>query len=316
MSDAKGPIFVLGCGRSGTTLLRLMLNKHSAVAIPGETWFFPDLHADRKVVGGWPEAIWRDKLVDRISQIATFPELGISIEQLRVELDSVSRENWPAVIAVANLAFARAERKARWGDKTPGYVRHLPLLRELFPDARVLHLIRDGRDVALSFLEQSFGPNGILEAADYWRADVLRGQKDGADQFGSAYMEVRYEELVSAPEAVLGRICDFIEEPFELAMLDHARSADRYVLKKHAWHDQAKQPVNNTRVERWRNKMDEHEQATFELAAGDLLRNLGYPISNVRTFNAYRTFAADRARKALRATLLSAKVRAYRVIQG
>jgi hypothetical protein len=189
-------------------------------------------------------------------------------------------------------------------------------LRELFPDAKILHVIRDGRDVALSFREQPFGPNGILEAADYWRADVERGRKHGPAEFGAAYMEVRYEDLVSTPSEILRSICGFIEEPFEQPMLDYAGSASRYVLDRHGWHNQARQPVTTTRVGRWRTKMDRTEQAIFELAAGDLLRSLNYPMSNVRTFNACRTFAADRARKAWRATILSAKKRAYRVIHG
>src|SRR5690606_29916539 len=124
MSHLANPIFILGCGRSGTTLMRLMLNRHPRIAIPGETWYFPDIHRMRASLA--PTAEWREVVATLIESSATFLELGVSREQLHDELSRIAFEHWPDVVAVANLAFARAEGKDRWGDKTPGYVRHLP----------------------------------------------------------------------------------------------------------------------------------------------------------------------------------------------
>lgn len=314
MSDLTAPIFIVGCGRSGTTLLRLMLNSHSRIAIPGETWYFPDLHADRAAITAWPNAEWRDRLTQRIVASAVFPQLGISHEGLRNQLDLLTPDQWPAVVAAANLAFAGGEHKARWGDKTPGYVRCLPVIKELYPDAKVLHIIRDGRDVVLSFLQQSFGPNRILEGADYWRADVERGRRDGPRVFGDSYIEIRYEELVTEPERILRGVCDTIGEVYEPAMLEYHDSAHRYLVDEQHWHVRTKSAPTPDRIERWREKMNRTDQALFELAAGPLLRDLGYPLTKVRTLNALAVWGRDRATRSWRAVVLRTKVTAHRAL--
>jgi len=314
LSDHTAPIFILGCGRSGTTLLRLMLNSHSRIGIPGETWYFTDLHADRAAIASWPSVAWRDRLTQRIAESSVFPQLGVSRESLRKQLESLTRDEWPSVVASANLAFACTEHKARWGDKTPGYVRSLPVIKELFPDAKILHVIRDGRDVVLSFLEQWFGPSGILEGADYWRTDVERGRRDGPRIFGASYHEIRYERLVAEPEHVLREICNAIGETYEPAMLKYHESAHRYVIDEQRWHEQTKSAPTRDRIERWRHQMSRNDQALFELAAGQLLRDLGYPLTNTRTLNAYANWARDRAASSWRAAVLRTKITAHRML--
>lgn len=314
MNDHTSPIFVVGCGRSGTTLLRLMLNSHSRISIPGETWYFPEFHAERVAIEAWPESEWRECLTERIAASSVFPQLGVSRQSLRSQLDSVKRADWSSVISCANVAFARDEGKPRWGDKTPGYVRYLPLIKELFPDAKILHVIRDGRDVVLSFLQQWFGPNGILEGADYWRSDVERGRRDGPRVFGESYHEVRYEELVADPERVLRLVCSAIGETYERTMLDYHDSAHRYVIDEQQWHDRTKSAPTRERTERWRQEMSRNDQALFELAAGALLRELGYPLTGARALKAYRILGLDRAGKFRRATILQTKVTLYRLL--
>lgn len=314
MSSSTGPIFVLGCGRSGTTLLRLMLNSHPHIAIPGETWYFPEVHADRAIISSWPDAEWRDRLTRRLVGLTVFPELGVSASDLREELESISRDEWPSVVSSVNLAFARSEGKPRWGDKTPGYVRCLPLIKSLFPDATILHVIRDGRDVVLSFLEQPFGPKGILEGADYWRADVERGQRDGRRFFGSSYHEVRYELLVSDPPRVLAEVCNAIGEPYDAAMLEYHDSAHRYLNDGQQWHERTKSAPNRGRVERWRKEMKTADEALFELAAGPLLRRLGYPLTRARSLDAFTSWAVARLTRSWRAAVLQIKVMAYKLV--
>ncbi len=314
MNDRLGPIFVLGCGRSGTTLLRLMLNSHPRIAIPGETWFFPDLQRDRDQIRGWHESEWRDRLTKRISESAVFPELGVSQAVLRQHLQTVVRDDWPAVVACANAAFAAREEKARWGDKTPGFVRYLRLIKHLFPIAVVLHMIRHGRDVALSFLEQPFGPTGILEGADYWRRDVEQGRRDGRLLFGADYHEVRYEELVEDPARVLRDVCGAIGESYSPRMLEYHDSADRYLVQEHHWHERTKSAPTRARTERWRREMDAEAEALFELCAGTLLRELNYPLTHARSASASATWAKDRITKRWRSALLRVKIRAHALI--
>jgi hypothetical protein len=254
-----------------------MLNGHPRIAIPGETWYFFDvLDKMRREIIAAPESAWRHLVADKIENSATFPTLGVTSAQLRSELGRLSRGRWSDILAVANLAFARAEGKERWGDKTPGYVRHLPDIKRLFPGAFVIHVIRDGRDVAASYLEQQFGPNSALDAAIYWKSYVLRGLEDGPPLFDRRYFEIRYENLASKPEPVLRALCERLEEDFDPAMLDNTRSARKYIRPGLAFHKQTSQPVTTARIHRWRSQLTNFDAQLVELEAGALLRRLGY----------------------------------------
>lgn len=100
-------------------------------------------------------------------------------------------------------AYAARHRKPRWGDKTPGYVLDMPLIAEILPEARFIHVIRDGRDVALSLLPLWFGPSTLEEAARWWEERVRAGRRDASSV---QYIEVRYERLVLDTRTELRRI--------------------------------------------------------------------------------------------------------------
>lgn len=263
-----------------------MLNRHPQIAIPGETWYFESLEGMRDRIAEASESSWRRIVADTIENAATFPELGVTREQIEEELAQITRGRWGDILAIANLAFARAEGKARWGDKTPGYVRFLPLIRREFPEAIIIHMIRDGRDVAASFLEQPFGPKSAIDAATYWKRDVERGMQDGAALFADQYMEVRYESLSSDPESVLRSVCERIGVEFHADLLDQGRAANKYVLPQHFWHEQSAKPVTTARIGRWRNRLSELDAQLFELEAGRLLKRLGYGLETRKALRA------------------------------
>src|SRR3954467_8049575 len=149
------PVIVLGVGRSGTTLLRVMLDRSSELAIPYETFFVPQL-AHRH--GRRPKL---EEFLDDLGRLRTLYDWGIKPDDVRPRL----REGMTTSEAIAAIFETYAERqgKPRWGDKTPLYMQQLPLLEGLFPDAIWVHLVRDGRDAALSFLELrgGFGVPGV-----------------------------------------------------------------------------------------------------------------------------------------------------------
>jgi hypothetical protein len=313
--ETEAPIFIVGCGRSGTTLLRLMLNRHPRIAIPGETWYFPDLDRLRQELASQPEQVWRGQVVDYIVRSATFPELGITRELIVEQLNSAARSQWGKVLSAANVAFARLEGKARWGDKTPGYVRHLPLLASEFPSAFILHMIRDPRDVAASFFEQPFGPKTPIEAGAYWKRDVARGQRDGPSYFGDRYMEIRYEELVADPETVIRQVLTCVGEPYDQRVLEQHDGASEYLVPEHHWHNLATKPVTRSRVARWRETLSPRDAQLIELETGQLLRDLGYPPVDKKSILTIGEWLLDRARRAVRRLLTDIKVAAYRTVK-
>ncbi|HEY3017702.1 MAG TPA: sulfotransferase, partial [Gaiellaceae bacterium] len=185
-----------------------------------------------------------------------------------------------AAIATVYAVYAEEQGKQRWGDKTPMYMQNLRLLDRLFPDALFVHLIRDGRDAATSFLAMPEGlmtetwmqPHTASGFACQWRAEVRAARRLGRRVGGERYLEVRYEDLVADVESGLRRICAFAGLPHEPAMADYAGNVD--VSAKPHQQSLSRPPTPGLRD--WRTQMAPVDVAAFEHVAGDLLHELGY----------------------------------------
>src|SRR5688500_1921999 len=188
MPEEAPPFFIVGSARSGTTLLRLMLNAHRDVAVPPESRFITEIqHRDG--------SIRADDLLSALGSHKRFQTWDLPLEAVRDEID---RDPVPFAdgIAATYRVYARVHGKTRWGDKTPRYVEHIPFIAELFPQARFIHLIRDGRNVALSYANVPFGPKNVAKAAALWGSRVAKCCHDGRALGGGRYLEIRYEDLV------------------------------------------------------------------------------------------------------------------------
>jgi hypothetical protein len=185
-------------------------------------------------------------------------------------------------VAAVYETYAAARGKARWGDKTPMYMAELPLLERLFPDAQYVHLVRDGRDAATSFLQMPEGtytrtwahPETAAAFACLWRTEVEAARALGGRVGPKRYHETRYEDLVADPERVVRTICGFADLPFEPAMLEYPGSVD--VSRKP--HQQRLLTPPTAGVRDWREEMSADDARSFEAIAGDLLAGLGYEL--------------------------------------
>jgi sulfotransferase family protein len=263
------PVIVLGVGRSGTTLLRVMLDRNTTLAIPYESFFVLPLGRRHGR---------RPRLDDFLDDVGRFPQLrewGISPEDVRPRL----REGMTTGEAIATIfeTYAEQRGKRRWGDKTPLYMQSLPLLERLFPDALWVHLVRDGRDAALSFLALPEGfsgktwaqPRTAAQFAARWRAEIL-----AARRLRGRCLELRYEDLVAEPERELRRVCEHASLPWEPAMLDHTGVSEVAEMPEHR--NIAKPPTAGLRD--WRSEMSREDALAFEAVAGDVLRAGGYEL--------------------------------------
>jgi hypothetical protein len=267
------PVIILGVGRSGTTLLRVMLDRSSELAIPYETFFVPQL-AHRH--GRRPKL---DDFLDDLGRLRTLYDWGIEPDDVRPRL----HEGMTTSEALAAIFETYAERqgKPRWGDKTPLYMQQLPLLERLFPDAIWVHLVRDGRDAALSFLELPEGfsgktwalPRTVPQFAARWRTEILAARQLGRHA-GSRYLELRYEDLVDEPERNLRLVCEHASLTWEPGMLDHTRPSDTAHMPEHR--NLAQPPTPGLR--NWRSQMNREDALAFEHVAGDVLRSSGYEL--------------------------------------
>jgi hypothetical protein len=272
---AESPLIVLGVRRSGTTLLRVMLDRSPVLAVPDESYFVPQLA--RRHRGTVDVA----SFVEDLRRLPTLVEWGLSP-------DAVGRRLRPGMTSGEAIAAVfetcAAERgKLRWGDKTPLYMQHLRLLESLFPAAQFVHLIRDGRDAALSFLSV---PEGIMTEgwghprdaegfACQWATEVRAARALGARVGPGRYCEVRYEVFVEEPDAELRRICSFAGLEYDAAMLGYVGQTDS-ALKEH---QQRLNEPPRVGVRNWRSEMSPDDVAAFEAVAGDLLDELGYDVA-------------------------------------
>jgi Sulfotransferase family len=268
------PLILLGVSRSGTTLLRVILDRSPGIAVPDESFFVPLLarrHRGRVDVPCF---------LDDLSRIPALVEWGLAPG----DVEPLLRSEMSASDAIAAIfdAYAAKAGKPRWGDKTPMYMRHLPLLERLFPDAQYVHLIRDGRDAAVSFLQMPEGtftrtwahPESAAEFACLWRIEVEGARELGERAGPTRYLEARYEELVSDPASTVRSICAFAGIPFESAMLDYHGVVD--VAAKP--HQQRLLEPPTTGVRDWRSELEPEDARSFEATAGGLLAELGYPL--------------------------------------
>jgi sulfotransferase family protein len=285
-------VIVLGVRRSGTTLLRVMLDRNRALAIPDESYFVPQL-AQRH-----PTPVDPSAFLDDLRRLPTLVEWRLSPDAVsgRLRAGMTTGEAIGAVFA----AYAAGHGKERWGDKTPLYMQHLGLLERLFPDARYVHLIRDGRDAALSFLSVPRGlmtegwghPRDVRGFACQWASEIRAARSLGSRLRPDRYLELRYERLVAEPEAIVRRACAFAGLEFDAAMLDYVGRTDS--ARKE--HQQRLNEPPRRGVRDWRAEMAPGDRRAFEDVAGALLDALGYDVE--RNGSARLRVASYRARAA------------------
>jgi hypothetical protein len=276
--DVNPSVFVVGCPRSGTTLLQTMLDHHPQLAVANDTHFIP-LPIRGVPVGCDPPL--SAQCVERLLDDPRFARLGLS--EAVVSKAAAESRTYAEFVSALYGEFGRLRGKPLAGEKTPDYVRYLPLLHSLFPWARTVHVIRDGRDVALSTLQwakEGRGPRKfklwreepLAVCALWWSWQVSTGRRHGTDLGPDRYYEVKYEHLVARPEQTLRRITKFLGLPFAPEMLTYHQGHPPYAggRSTKVW----LQPTNGLRD--WRSQLAPRDVELFESLAGDLLSALGY----------------------------------------
>lgn len=279
------PIFIVGANRSGTTLLRLMLNAHSRIAIPEETAYF------KSVMGGVPVERWHSPDLSEDDWRAFVrktldanPLLFDTLSRPALEQtlqNSAERDlRWP--LAHTLEQWAQAQGKARWGEKTPGNLFFADVILEMFPDAQFIHVARDPRAGVASMQKVDFFPNSV-----YFNALSRQKHAQVAETMQRLVPEaqwrtVRYEDLVADPAVTLRGLCAFLEEPFEPAMLQFYRNSAQYMKDAAAssFNAAATRPVTSDRTEKWKEELSAREVAIIETICASEMQEYGYPSSS------------------------------------
>lgn len=261
-------LLIGGCPRSGTTLLRNMLDAHPELAVPVESQVVIDVLAEGAVAGSLSDlpAIWR-----RIRAHPNFAAWGLADEEVAAELRGRPADSYAELIRALLAAYARAQEKSHSAHKAPGHARLFHRLGELFPRSRMAMVVRDPREVAMSLSVQAFSTGGLVRAAIVWRNHARAARLARQVRGGERPLEVRYERLVGDPADELKRVCDQVGLEYDERMLDHTRGH----VDGGAHHGTSGQPIRAD-LRRWREEMRPSEVALVEAIAGEEMELAGY----------------------------------------
>jgi hypothetical protein len=290
-------LFIVGAARSGTTLLQRVVNAHPEIAVVNETYWLPRKFSES--AGLTPEGLVTPGLIPMLLENPKFTRMGFGGEELKQLLDSNDPISYPAFVSRMFDLYAEAQGKRIAGDKSPGYVRKMHVLHRLWPEAKFVHLIRDGRDLCLSMMDWKKGErvagalgtwaeDPVTTIALYWKRSMMLGWETGTTLGPGLYYEIRYESLVASPAAECRALCDFLGVPFDGIMLQFHEGRTRqgpHLSSKAKWLP----PTPGLRD--WRTQMLPRDAELFEAVAGDLLVELCYP----RAFPRISTEAGQQA---------------------
>ena len=268
------PIFIFGNPRSGTSLMSKLLNSHPRIAIPFESHIYNTFYRWLRYYGDLKNSSNRERLVDDIFSTDPIAD-WYPYPDRKETLKAIKKHDFHGVFEAIMLAWTQRQGKQRWGEKTPTHIFYSEEILSGFPDLQVIHIVRDGRDCALSWRKSRVGPKNIYSAAQGWikHLEAIEALKAKLDP--SSFLEVRYEKLLSNTPEILQNICSFLKEDYSPEMLKFYKDGGSYRTDKQNLKN-LKQPIISSNSEKWRTEMTENELRIFEAIAGHKLEDYGY----------------------------------------
>lgn len=259
-------LFIVGCGRSGTTMLQQALNRHSRIIIPPETGYFVDVLTHTRI-----------GQAQHLRKLGHDLEIDLPIPARRIRLDR------DAIDAYESLASAYAQKLGRtdviyFGDKSPRHLLVLPRIVRLFPDAKILLIYRDGRDVALSLTKVPWGPKDLYVNFAIWLR-FYRRHRWALSQPDLDLCCIKYEDFVRDPEQALRRIVTHLGLTFEAPMVSDAGNVEGIAERELGWKARATEPITPRRIGLWRTELTVTQQRQLERWGREPLSTLGYELA-------------------------------------
>ena len=307
---SRRPVFIVGCSRSGTTLLGAMLGAHMHCLCIPESQF------KTQILPSVGIARMRMNVLEALEAIS----LNYRFKIWDMPLDTAALAEDKTVKTYAELIewlvvlYGRKCRKENWHvwvDHTPGNIEYLDLLFDLFPAAKAIHLVRDGRGVTASILPLDWGANTITEAAHWWLEKMSFGLAAELRWGPDRIERIRYEDLVSEPARTLKRICAFVGLEYEDAILEASGfQVPKYTESQHVL---IGRKVDPSRADAWKESLSQRDIEIFEAIARDFLAYLKYePMFGVRARRATRSERRQANRRQFFRRKIFNKVRKWR----
>ncbi|WP_106399667.1 sulfotransferase family protein [Actinocorallia populi] len=313
-SDGSGPpVIVGGCPRSGTTLLRSMLNSHPHLAVPHETAFIVPLYRKRDSFGDLADPDNRRKVAEWIvkDKKSRNERLKATPEEL-VEAALQSPPTLGSILAACFALNARNHGKPRWGDKRPSHAWNLNAIFDLFPDAQYVNVIRDPRACAASMNRVGWSWGGVESATEMWQRAIVSAEAWRRKLPREQYLDVYYEELVRDPRTVLGRVCAFLGlDPAGIdSMLEYHQDPERPTGTPFK---EISKPVTTESMHSWESQLSGTDVALIEEVVGEEMRRHGYEPTGTRVpvpkerMKAFRRIRSSRSKQVRKRQLVEVK---------
>lgn len=280
-APAPGLLFIVGRGRSGTTLLSRMLRRHTAIEVAPEGFFVMNLrarHARSRFDRAGVDAFCEDLLIE--NRMRTWQ---LDVADVRRRLLTAPAPDFATACARVYQSYAETTRGrsgVRWvGDKNPHYALFVRRLMSIFPEARFVHIVRDPRDNVLSYRNVPFDVNDTAALAYRYRrynSEIL----DAARTAPGRFHHLRYEDLLATPEPALTGVCGALGLSYDPAMLDfHAERQEGFYGETSHWFDKLGQPLDQSQADKWRAQMSPRDIATIEAVCAPLMARFGYALA-------------------------------------
>lgn len=271
------PFFIVGTGRSGTTLVQRMLAAHPSMVIPPETQFFSRFDPAIRFTDPLRERDV-DAYLARVAQDPWWSQLGLDIDELLAHIEGGARRADMILWWILRELSPDAPAGTRFGEKTPHHEKRVARIGMLFPAARFIHVVRDPRDVVVSLRREEWWPWKSVQRTAVAVRKTLHRQLINERAMGDRYMRVRYEDVVADTEGVLRRVCAHIGEDFDERILRYHESQETGFLEgERAWKELSTKPLDASRIGRWKEHLSAREASCVERWVGDeLMAEYGY----------------------------------------
>lgn len=270
--NTKFPVFIVGAQRSGTTLLRMLLNAHSQIAIPEEARFLMPLLVQEKLTDGFRGADF-ENLVSYMRASDEFHLWNYDNGTFLAELEQMNEVGLIDFVDRLYSSYAKSEGKRYWADKSL-FFRRIDILARMFPQGSFIHIVRDGRDVFDSWRKMDATKDGAPAAALDWRLKLRFIERAFARLPADRTLTIRFEDLLANAEGVARSTCNFLGVDYEEGMLDFHQKSRRYVGDHHS--QLIFKPIESGNQSKWRKNLSHTEKVAFDRVAGRQLDRYGY----------------------------------------
>lgn len=294
MTKTKPLIFIVGVGRSGTSLLQSMLASHPKIKFLPETAYIRR-YLTNKELNFIFENCGKDSAMEVLEKDSLLNRLDMNIKEL-INPALEKHKRLDLAIYEEILEASDSGEVIYLGDKDPKLIEHLPMLKRLFSRAHVIHIIRDPRDVLTSKKKAEWSKSGHpIKHIFANRAQLKIGRKNGPKYFGERYKEIFYEKLIGFPRETLEDICNFLNLEFSESMLSFSGEAKRLVSKSEmSWKKETLGPLLRDNIEKWKTELSSKEIALTELACEEAFLIGKYqkqsPFTNLNAFELVWTY--------------------------